>query len=488
MIKITHDGLLKAILNHAQEIPEKAALIVNNIPVTYKELTYKIMQTAVFLQQKGLKRGDTIILTAKNDVEFVYVYFAAHLLGIINIVTDPKAKTDKIQYIISLTQPKYIFGHDEELVGVTPVPFKDLDYSGNATSLNLPALSKDDTGDVMFTTGTTSNPKGVCLSYYNITSASENQNAFIHNTKDDIEILGLPLNHAFAIGRMRCNLLAGATIIMLGSLSNLALFFKTIERYHATGFTMVPSLWTYIKRLSGHRIGKYAPQIKYMELGTAPMSVEDKQELIELFPDTRIVMNYGLTEAMRSFFCEFHEIKENLNTIGRPSNPEKVFAKICDENGNEMPAGEPGELCVKGNMVMQRYLLDEENDKAWFGDYFRTGDFAYHDEKGLYYFVGRKKELINIGGEKVSPITIEEAIMSLNLVKDCAAVALADKTLGEVPKVYLVAKDKQDDRIIEDIKSKMPDLLQSYQLPRAYAWIDDIPKTGSGKVQRLLLK
>ena len=134
---------------------------------------------------------------------------------------------------------------------------------------------------------------------------------------------------------------------------------------------------------------------------------------------------------------EFHQYKDNLDTIGMPTS-EEVEAKIMNDNGTEMPTGQQGEICVRGNMVMSRYLLDKDNAAAFFGDYFRTGDFGFKNENGLYYMVGRKKELINIGGKKISPLTIEEAIKSLGVI-DCAVVPVKDPKgiLGEVPKAFI---------------------------------------------------
>lgn len=215
------------------------------------------------------------------------------------------------------------------------------------------------------------------------------------------------------------------------------------------------------------------------------MSIEAKQRLIGLFPNTRICMHYGLTEASRSFFMEFHQYKDNLDTIGMPTS-EEVEAKIMNDNGTEMPTGQQGEICVRGNMVMSRYLLDKDNAAAFFGDYFRTGDFGFKNENGLYYMVGRKKELINIGGKKISPLTIEEAIKSLGVI-DCAVVPVKDPKgiLGEVPKAFIQKMGCQ--LSFDEIMHGLSGLLEPYEIPTEYEFIARIPKTATGKVQRLSL-
>jgi len=215
------------------------------------------------------------------------------------------------------------------------------------------------------------------------------------------------------------------------------------------------------------------------------MPVSDKKMLLGLFPKTRICMHYGLTEASRSFFMEFHENKDNLSTIGKPA-AENIAVKILDENGNEVPNGEFGEICISGDTVMKSYLLEEDNRNSFFDCYFRTGDCGYKDDDGLYYLSGRKKELINVGGNKVSPSLIEEAIVALG-VEDCACIPIPDpeNVLGEVPKAFMVRGNSSLE--IEDIGKRLYKQLEPFQIPREYEWIDKIPRTASGKIQRLLL-
>ena len=196
-------------------------------------------------------------------------------------------------------------------------------------------------------------------------------------------------------------------------------------------------------------------------------------------------MYYGLTEASRSFFYELHNGEKYFDSIGTPVT-NCVFAKIMSEKGIEVSDGEQGEICIKGPHVMERYFKHEENENAFFGDFFRTGDLGYKKD-GLYYLCGRKKEMINVGGNKVSPVTIEEANLKLG-IEDCACIAILDPDgiLGEVPKAFMVKGECK--LTINDIKNQLKELLESFQIPREYEWIDKIPRTESGKVQRLSLK
>jgi long-chain acyl-CoA synthetase len=388
---------------------------------------------------------------------------------------------------LGIVKPTVCFGDSKGDDGCRSIPFDAIPLDDAAeVHLELPYLEATDVADVMFTTGTTGAPKGVCLSHANISGSASNTTGFIGTCADDVEALALPLSHSFGLGRLRCVLSVGATLVLVSNFANLKSFFTVLDQEHVTGFGMVPAVWQYIKRLSGRRIAKFADQLRYIEIGSAAMPIEDKLLLMELFPKTRLCMHYGLTEASRALFSEFHANASNLESVGRPASS-RVEVQVLGEDGQRLAAGVDGEICVRGNMVCQSYYLPKDNDDAFYGDWFRTGDWGHCDENGDFYLTGRKKELINVGGEKVSPAAIEDAILSLG-VKDCACVAVSDPNgvLGEVPKAYLVKGDTPIE--FDDIKSRLAQLLPPHEIPVVWEWIDQIPRTQSGKIQRLKLK
>lgn len=481
-MNIEHSPLIQALKSHSDNFGEKTAIIEGTRSVSYSELYHNILKSAAFLCDRGICKGDRILLSARKEIEFVYLYFASQLLGSQNVVMDPAASDLRKEYIVERTHPKMMFGMQ---VGTSPaVQYADLDIlSYEELDAVRSDLSVKDTADIMFTTGTTASPKGVLLSHLNIFSSARNINSFIGNSSEDVEVLGLPVCHSFGLGRLRSTLLMGGTMVLLGSFANIRSFFDTIEKYGVTGFGMVPAIWNYIKKLSGTRIGQYADRIRYIEIGSAPMPIDDKRLLMNLFPNTRICMHYGLTEASRALFMEFHENKNNLGTIGRPVCDD-VLVDIFSDRGEILPLGVEGEICVSGNMVMQSYYSAEDNADAFWGKYFRTGDWGYKDGDGNFYLVSRKKELINVGGKKVSPVEIEEAVISLGF-PDCACVGVKDDVLGEVPKVFIV-KGKSD-MTFGQIEKLLRDKIESYKVPAMYEWIEAVPTTSSGKKQRLSL-
>ena len=338
MVNVTHSPILRRVQEYAISQPKKMALIWRDQIVSYEQLWNQILTAAASLQGRGLIPGDCVGIVANKGLDFVYLYFGAQLIGVVNVILDPEANESRRDYIRALVKPKLVVDAFE--------------YSGLVEPMPVSGLSQDDTADIVFTTGTTGAPKGVLLTHFNIYSSAANINGYIGNGPNEVEALGLPLCHSFGLGRLRCSLLQGATLVVLPSFANIKVFFAAIEKYHVSGFGMVPAIWAYIKKFSGTRISKYALQIKYIEIGSAAMPIESKKELCALFPTTRICHHYGLTEASRAAFMEYHACFDDLQTIGKEVS-DRVSIKIFDESGQELPTGKSGEICISGNMVMK---------------------------------------------------------------------------------------------------------------------------------------
>ena len=481
----SHSPILDAIFRHAAEIPAKPAVVDGNVVVTYSGLADGIRRAASALSGLEVRRGDRVAISAQKGTGYVFFYFASQFIGAVNVVVDAQSSEGRLRFVEAKTRPVVCLGYSSP--DVRSFGFDEIDFSAApAADASASAdASPDDVAEILFTTGTTGEPKGVCLSHANIFASASNINSFIGNTADDVEVLALPICHSFGLGRLRCCLVKGATIVLLGSFANLPLFFRALERHQATGFGMVPAAWAYIRKVSGSRIAKFAPQIRYIEIGSAAMPRERKEELAKMFPDTRICHHYGLTEASRAAFMEYHADATDLNTIGREVCAE-VSIRVFDEGGRPQPDGTPGEICVRGNMVMKGYLDRGRTDVDFFGEYFRTGDIGWRSPDGRLYLAGRKKELINVGGRKASPSEIEDAAISLG-VEDCICAAAPDPEgiLGEVPKLYILRNGTS--LSFDELKSRLSSILEPYKVPVMYEWIDVIPKTASGKKQRLQL-
>jgi len=480
-------SIVEQIFHHASSNGEKIALTDGKASLTYAELVSSTLHARELLSDKyGVSAGDRVILAADKQVEFAPAYLACHLLGATTLPIAPDTNPNRYDLIKSKSTPSLVIGFSEQDSSTRKAELNE--FRGSVSALHNDSFSfpiLDDIADIIFTTGTTGEPKGVQLSQRNIAAAARNINSFVANSEDDVEMLALPISHSFGLGRMRCALSNGQTLVLQGGFANVKRFFRFIEDYGVNGFGMVPASWALLKRLSGNKIGEYADQIHYIEIGSAPMPLEEKETLIELLPHTRICMHYGLTEASRSSFIEFHSEQSHLDTVGKPTPGMTIT--IRDEQGVVLPAGARGEICVSGDAVTVGYL-GIPNESSFWGDSFRTGDCGYATDNGYITLVGREKEMINVGGKKVSPIEVENVLQEFDFVEDCVCISAPDPSgiLGEVVKACIVTSDPSKiDK--ETIDTMIGSRLEGYKHPAIYQLIDEVPKTSSGKIQRLSL-
>jgi acyl-CoA synthetase (AMP-forming)/AMP-acid ligase II len=485
--------LLLAVAMHAETNPSRLAVITGGKTTSYEQLWQKVGSAAAFLREAGVQREDRVILSAATSTpSFIYGYLATQLLGGIVVPIDPHTPAARLAYIIERVEPKML---------LTVRKPENINIPAHAIDIfeSLPAEDREefsyprsnDAAEILFTSGTTGEPKGVVLTHGNILSAATNINTFIRNNDKDREVVPLPLSHSFGLGRMRCNLLAGGALILTDGLTFPAQIFRSIEEWGATGLASVPSGFAVLFRLSGDRLGKYAEQLRYIEIGSAPMPIEHKKKLMALLPHTRICMHYGLTEASRAAFIEFHESAHKLDSIGRATP--NVEIKIVDpEHESELPSDEPGRIMVKGDMVLREYWRNPDlGEEFLHAGWFYTGDYGYRDAEGYLYLQARERDLINVGGRKVSPVEIENTLLMHEAIRECACIGIPDPKgiTGEAVKAFLVRRgNSQPKPTAGELTDFLRDHLEPYKIPVEFCWIDAIPTTSSGKVQRMLLK
>ena len=276
-------SIIEQIFKQEEKSGDKIALNNGKLNVSYSEMRAGILFARNLLTSAyGINKGDKIILAADKQLEFVYVYFACHLLGAITLPIAPDTNENRYRLIKSKVNPKLVIGFSDDDKSTQTAVLKT--FSGQLSQDDVPEVSfpdLDDIADIIFTTGTTGEPKGVQLSHRNIVAAARNINEFIGNRSEDVEMLALPISHSFGLGRMRCVLSNGQTLIMLGSFANVKRFFRFMEEYKVNGFGMVPASWALLKKMSSDNIGKYADQLHYIEIGSAPMPIDEKRFLIK---------------------------------------------------------------------------------------------------------------------------------------------------------------------------------------------------------------
>lgn len=469
-------SVVETIFDHAVSRPQHVAIYEKDTAVTYEQLAETIQYTAYKLTNE-VEPGDAVRVTASNSYAFIAVYFAIHYIGakVVNLAAD--ADESYKQFINEKVNPSLSIEDCQTYIA----DIHSLEASKEVTS-NI----SDGIADLMFTSGTTGEPKGVALSHDQLLIATQHIVGEVRNTPEDVELLLMPLSHSFGMGRMRTTLFVGGTLVLGYPLQRLKSVFKAIESHQVTGIGLVPSAWAFITTMSKDRISKYAPQLNYIEFGSARLSPEDKALLIQWFPSTHIVMHYGLTEVSRAVFTHFHT--DNLEAVGHASRGAEFT--ILNEDGQHLPEGEIGEIAFKAPWMLTEYYQNQDLTSAAFSNgYFRTGDLGKYE--GEYLFLtGRLKEIINVGGKKVSPYQIEEVLNSDDSVIESACVPCADVSMGEVVQAFIVVKPSMVDdihtlesRLREAVAQRLP----VHMRPEKYQVIDELPKTSTGKIQRLHL-
>jgi long-chain acyl-CoA synthetase len=247
----------------------------------------------------------------------------------------------------------------------------------------------------------------------------------------------------------------------------------------------VPAGFDLILRMTRDRLGDAREHLRYIEIGSASMPVETKRKLMELLPQTRICHHYGLTEASRAAFVEYHADRDHLASIGQPGP--NVSMAVRDDAGHDLGDGRVGEIVVRGGMVMREYWKQPELTRETLrGGWLHTGDLGYRDADGYYYLTGRQSDVVNVGGRKVSPEEVEQALNNHPAVVESACVGTADPqgVLGECLKACVVLRDEvRDEQLIEWLRQRV----EEHKIPRIWQRVEKIAKTPSGKIQRHLM-
>jgi long-chain acyl-CoA synthetase len=432
--------------------------------------------------------GDRVLLAAPNSSAFVCAYFAAQLLGAVAVPFDPNSPKAARDDLIGRIRPKLAFG-EKEAAHADPPSMRD--YSEleslpwSEAEFTPPAL--DSLAELVFTTGTTRQPKGVCLTHRNLVAAACQINSVMGTRESDVEVMPLPLFRTFGLARLRCNLIAGSTLVLVGGFSLPGEIFTAIDRHRATGLAGVPAGFAVLLHFGERGLGAFADRLRYIEIGSAPMPIEHKRALMDLLPKTELWMHYGLSEAARSAFIEFHRHHERLDTVGLPAPGVQVAVR--GEDGLVCHSGVAGQLWIRGEHVSPGYWGDPESTARSFVDgWVHSGDVAHLENDGFLVLHGRNDDMINVGGFKVLPDQIEGVLSEHPAVLEAMCIGVPDprKITGQVVRAYLVsASAKASD---EELSRWVAARLERYKVPVQYTWIEALPRTSSGKLMRRVLR
>jgi long-chain acyl-CoA synthetase len=480
-------SVVRRIQAQATTRPDHIAIVAGNTETTYSELWTQVTTAAAWYRDNGIGPGETILISADSrDRYYAAAYFGAHLAGAIAVPTEFRMPPDQIERRKEFVASEFVvFGERLE-------EFRQLLASSTSTARftddpELPRLA--DAAEIMFTTGSTGKPKGVTLSHANIAASAELIRNFVGNTADDREVVTVPLTHSFGLGRLRSTILSGGTIVLVPGMTFPQLTVRALRDYAATGLACVPAGMSVLMSKYEDILRDLAGQLKYLEMGSMRFPLAHKISLRKILPNTRLCMHYGLTEASRSAFIEFHSDRDYLESVGKPSPGVEILIK--DESGSAVPNGEKGLIHIRAATVMLGYWNDDERtervlnrDNGWLN----TEDLGFQDADGYVHFLGRADDVINAGGVNVLPDDAEIFAKEYDEVEDCGCIGIPDPDgiLGEVPLLFVTSDNSGLD--LNKLSRFVRDRLGG-EVPTVKArLIASLPRSSSGKLLRRELR
>ena len=511
-------SIVEALKINAEKTPDKLCVGDKKNQVTYKEFWNMVKKAAVYLQEKGVQKGDMVVIRGAQKVEFLLGVFGVQLAGGAVCPLEKAIKDDRIMEIMNFVDSniylaekpvknttvnnislKEMFKVVQNNEAVTPnentdnsenVVLNESSDSSEAVSskeFSLPA--SDDLSEILFTTGTTGKSKGIEVTFGCNVAIAQNVIDSVGMEKDEIELITTPINHSLAIRRSYGAIYNGSSIVLTDGIKFVEDFFKLLDRYKITAITFVPAILEQVLKFAKDRFATYDNQFHYIQLGSAPLSETNKEILTKMFPTTRLYNTYGATESGCTVILEFSKYGHKKKCIGRTTvNTEILFV---DDKRNIVEASleKPGILAFKGKMNMRSYYKEPEITKEVMDEngVVYTNDLGYLGEDGLVYLLGRQGDVINMGGIKIAPTEIEEVAMKHEMIKDCACIPIKDEITGEAPKLFVTLNEGyQLDQ--KELSKYLLSKLESLKVPKAFEVIDEIPRTFNGKIIRKQLK
>ena len=490
--------LAESAVRHA----DRTAVVLGDLRLTYAQLWAHSLQYASVLRDRGVGPGDKVALLLPNTPHFPLAYFGALALGAVAVPVHALLKAEEIQYVLEDSGAKALVcaapllgegAKGAELAGVPVLAVMD---GGDATLERIDTLAlsatpiealvarePEDTAVILYTSGTTGQPKGAEISHLNVTMnvvASATYSFDI--TKEDVVLGCLPLFHTF--GQTCCMNTAffvGASVVMLPRFDG-AQALELLAKEKCTIFMGVPTM--YVGLLEAAKTSEHRPTLKSALSGGAALPVPVLETFTEVF-GTQVLEGYGLTET--SPVATFNQVgfPPKPGTVGKAIwGVEVEVAKAETEDAIELlPTGELGEIVVRGHNVFKGYLNKPDATRAAIVDgWFRTGDLGTKDADGYVSIVDRKKDMVIRGGYNIYPREVEEALLRHPAVAQVAVIGLPDPQYGEEV-CAVVVKDPAGGEITEqELSAWSKTKLAAYKYPRRVIFTDAFPLGPSGKV------
>jgi len=346
------------------------------------------------------------------------------------------------------------------------------------------AIDESALSSIIYTSGSTGGPKGVMLSHRNIVSNTRSICQSLHLTDKDIQMVVLPFFYVMGKSLLNTHFAIGGTVVINNKFAYPASVVRQMVDEQITGFSGVPATYAYLLHRSP--LADYRDKLhslRYCSQAGGHMSRQIKEELRQVLPEhTKIYIMYGATEASARLTClEPDRFEDKIESIGKAIPG--VMLRVLDAKGQELPNNQIGELVGSGTNVMQGYWQDDQTTSMVLDQNgYHTGDLGYHDSEGYLYVVGRKDNLVKVGGHRINPQEIEDALMETELLIEIVILGIPDELLGH--RLIAFAAPKNENCTENQILSRCAERLPKYKLPSEVKLVRTVPKSPSGKIDR----
>jgi acyl-CoA ligase (AMP-forming) (exosortase A-associated) len=505
--------------NSVERDPQKAAVVDGDAQYTYEDLERKSSALGAALADAGVKKGDRVGVFMEKSWEAVVAMLAASRIGAAYVNVNPLFKAPQVEYLAGDCDIKVMVGDTPKLEGLQPKTLETAFHRGAkpegqaarsyvdvVEALDGDGLEEDrkvsesDLGTILYTSGSTGMPKGVATSQRNVVVGAQIVSTYLENTPEDRILSALPLNFDAGMSQFTTSLRAGATLYLLRSRLPGDLL-KALRRHEITGVTGVPPLWALLIR--GARSIRENPlaHLRYLANTGGRIPQANLDELRDLLEPagTRIFLMYGLTEAFRSTYLSPEEIHRSSPErgwcIGKAIPNSDVY--VVNEERRECAPDEVGELIHRGPTVAMGYWGNEEATRKAYRpnplappellDVERvvySGDLAKRDEEGYLYLLGRNDAMIKNQGYRLSPEEVENLLLGSGLVHEACAFGVENPAVGQDVIAVISLRNGGEEGAVDSIKEHVIKNGPPYMVPKEILVRDELPKTGSGKIDR----
>ena len=506
--RLLHDALRA----HAATRPDHPAVVASDERVDYATLYDRAARLARALQDRGVRRGDRVAVYLENSATVVAAIYAASLAGAAFMVVNPQTKADKLRYVLADAGASALVS-DVRLARVAGPVAAELEHlhtvvlagAADEVAATPGALALDallaasepaplpsgviplDLAALVYTSGSTGNPKGVMLSHQNMVFAQGSLSQYLRLAPSDRILNVLPLAFDYGLYQALMSVHMGATLVLEASFAFPAQVVRRIQEERVTVVPGVPTVFATLLAL--HRNAPLAlPSVRRFTNTAAHLPDEYVPKLLEMAPDALIFKMYGLTECKRVCYLEPELVLAKPMSVGKAIPGTETF--VLGDDGRPAAPGETGVLHVRGPHVMMGYWnLPEETARMLVAGRYPgermlcTHDFFKTDDEGFLFFVGRSDDIIKSRGEKVAPVEVENALAAIPGVREAAVIGVPDELLGQAVRAYVVLDDgvEMDDRAF---RRHCMARLEAFMVPRDVVFLDVLPKTESGKVRK----